>query len=434
MRHFKKNTIIGVSALIGVFAVGGIVYGFNKQHTAQLNQVKQEIKSEQTNLQSIQSYISQLEDKDGYLSSEATIDKLNEYEKSLNSIKDSHSDYKIKKDDLKNEIEVMKIDKQDLTIELEAVKKKIELQEKVNSLFIEKTIEGSSVKSKPVANGIALDTVTEISNEALKGKDDGTAWFKSIQELVDDAISQLNQIEIATNTVSKLVDGDKVVKGVSRKGYDKATKEVNKVKNADVKKDLTGKLDKVLAVVEKNEEKEAKRLAKLEQERAEKERQAAIQQSEQNNQQQVNQNTGSSNSVNNNTSNSGTTSGGNYHSGGSSNGSVGNSNGGGSSYTAPTQKPSYSAPSNGGSSNGGGSNSNQYKAPSKPTAPSNPAPSNPAPKPTPKPSNPNPSGGNNFNGSKGGSDKGKTYTGTKDSEGKITNSGNTWESGTFQID
>lgn len=73
MNHFKKSYIIGVSALIGVFAAGGTAYAFNQHHyLVQLNQAKQGIKSEQANIHYIQYQLSKLVDKEGFLQSVLT--------------------------------------------------------------------------------------------------------------------------------------------------------------------------------------------------------------------------------------------------------------------------------------------------------------------------------------------------------------------------
>ncbi|HLU21821.1 MAG TPA: hypothetical protein VKZ77_04960 [Bacillaceae bacterium] len=285
--NLKKSSIIGISALAGVLAIGGTAFAFNQQNETELKHAKQEIKSEITNIDSIQSQLSKFEDEDGYLSPSLTMDKLNQYEKSLNSMKDSHVDFNIKKDKLNNEIEVVRIGKQDALTKLESIKTRIEVQNEVNALFVDKAIRGTEVSTQPITKDTTKDKVTEVQNK-LDSLTDGvnTEWHTKLVELVENALNQVEQIDKAQALVTALIDGDAIKEGVSRDEHATAQTEVDKIVNEDIKKEQEVKLNKVLDNIvarEKAEKAEQERIAQ-EQKQAEekaKQEQVAKQQAEQ---------------------------------------------------------------------------------------------------------------------------------------------------------
>src|SRR5690606_23781398 len=253
----------------------------------ELKHAKQEIKSEITNIDSIQSQLSKFEDEDGYLSPSLTMDKLNQYEKSLNSMKDSHVDFNIKKDKLNNEIEVVRIGKQDALTKLESIKTRIEVQNEVNALFVDKAIRGTEVSTQPITKDTTKDKVTEVQNK-LDSLTDGvnTEWYTKIVELVENALNQVEQIDKAQALVTTLIDGDTVKEGVSRDEHATAQTEVDKIVNEDIKKEQEVKLNKVLDSIvarEKAEKAEQERIAqeKKQAEEKAKQEQVAKQQAEQ---------------------------------------------------------------------------------------------------------------------------------------------------------
>lgn len=181
--------------------------------------------------------------------------KLNEYKISVNKLKESYVGFHIKKDDLKNEIKVVKIGKRDVINRIKVIEKKMNAQDKVNSMFTTSVINESTVTSQPIKDTLTANQIGTVK-KSLNSKDT-SAWMISLQGLVDDASAQVQQIKTAKQLVGGLIQNGKVTDGVSGTGYEQALAEVYKIKNDKVKQDLLKQLDQVLQVVTTNEQAQA---------------------------------------------------------------------------------------------------------------------------------------------------------------------------------
>lgn len=349
MGHFKKESIIATSVLIGAFAVGGTGYAVSKtvsNHKEAVAGAKQGIKYEESSLKSIRSSVSKMSDKDGYLTSTASIAKLKGYQKKINRMSDSHTDFHIKKDDLKNPISVVKLDKKSVSKKVTAMERKVTIQDKVNSLFESKAINGKKVSKPAIKDRLTKDQVKSINEKYVNTHKENSKWFASIKSSVNEANAQLKQIDNAKKEVEKVYKNNKVVKGVSRSKYNSAKKQVDKIKNESVKKDLNSKLGKVLKEVKSNEDKARKEAEKKARVQSANTSQGSAKSTQSSNGQSTpsNSNSGVSSSSNGVSSSSDT--------------STGSSNGGSSSYSSGSSN-SY---------NGGGSSSSNYSGSSSPSS------------------------------------------------------------------
>jgi cobalamin biosynthesis Mg chelatase CobN len=253
----KKKMVLVTSVVVGTLAIGGTAYAVtsNINHQSVLDNTKNVLKSERSDLRGLKAQLSQMVDSKGYLTETATHDNLDKIKKDLNSMRDSYIDFQLSKDDLKDEFKVLKIDKQSVERKWSVVNNKLNAQDAVNALFNGVVINGSTVQSLPIKDRVTADQVANVRKTYLDGRKDSSDWFKALKSLVSDANNQLKQIDKATQAVNALFKGGKVVDGVSRDDYNKAKTEVNKVKNATVKSQLNGKLAEVLKVVKANEAK-----------------------------------------------------------------------------------------------------------------------------------------------------------------------------------
>lgn len=256
MKHFKKRTFLTTAVIVGVFAVGGAAFAFTQRHmnSASDKKINTEINQEKALITSINSQLTKAIDSNGYISANLTKGQLAQFQKQLNSIKDSYIDFHIKKYDLKSQIKVVKIDKQKVEQKLSDIESKFEVQNKVNALFVSTVIEGTQVSKSAIADKVVSSDVTDVKMD-LDALNDRSQWFETLSELIGNASNQLSQIDKANMLVSKLFKDGKVVDGVSRNKYNKAKSVVDKVQNGSIKKDLTFKLNQVLGHVKNNEEK-----------------------------------------------------------------------------------------------------------------------------------------------------------------------------------
>lgn len=251
MQKRKKGFIIATAVLVGMLVVGGTTYGITR--SKQLSDAQTSIKNEQQSLSSIKSSLGKMVNQSGYLTSYASVQKLNQFKNQVNQMKDSYGDFHIKKDDLKNEIKVAKIGKRDVLTKVIAIESKMKAQTNVNAMFVTKAIDGSKVTSQPIKRTLTIDQINKVKESLPSGEDN--EWMKEVQGLTDDASSQVNQIAKAKQELGNLIKDGTVVATASRDGYNQAVADVGNIKNSDVKRDLLKKLEQVLQVVTANEAK-----------------------------------------------------------------------------------------------------------------------------------------------------------------------------------
>lgn len=253
--RLNKGFIIATALSIGTLAVGGTVYAVvqNQNHKELINNAQQQINQEQKNLDELTSEVNQVEIGDGYLASEITASQIIGIQNSLNSIKDSYTDYDIEKDDLKSEIKVIKVDVKSIKQKVKVLKSKLSIQNEVNALFEAPVIVGNQVTSQAIKAETVSSTIAKLKTTHADTLKESNSWVDSLILTLVEADNQLKQIETANVEVSKLVENGVVTTGVSRDGYNKAKVQVDKIKNETIKSELLKQLDLVMTTVKKNE-------------------------------------------------------------------------------------------------------------------------------------------------------------------------------------
>ncbi|MGX7203071.1 hypothetical protein BCR22_11635 [Enterococcus plantarum] len=217
----------------------------------------------------------------------------------------------------------------------------------INGLFQQTqtamAINGSDVKKDlAIADDLKKETIEKVSKAYFKEGATKT-YDKTINELLSNAETQLNQLDKAKIEVSKVYKDGKVV-STDNKLYDTAKAETDKIKNEKAKKALIDQLDKVKADIDKQA---AEEKAKAE-ETTKSQSEAANTQANNSNVAQPSENQGSTGT----------------EAAPVENGYTGN----GGSYVAPETPTNggYTPPANNGGSTGGGST----PAPQAPSQPS----------------------------------------------------------------
>lgn len=128
-------------------------------------------------------------------------------------------------------------------------KRKTDTEIAVNNLFEKAIIDNKDAEKIAVKNNLKSETIKNIKEKYYVEKTD-SAWQKIINESIVNAENQVNQIDLANKAVGKVFKENKVV-NTEQKNYDTAKKEVEKVKNTTIKKELSAKLSKVKAEIGK---------------------------------------------------------------------------------------------------------------------------------------------------------------------------------------
>lgn len=128
----------------------------------------------------------------------------------------------------------------DLEKTLASIKEKQTRINEVNALYVSPVISGNTYKEAAIAS----------DNKITLEKGTGTDGFsKLINEAIDHAEAQYDQLEKAKNAVEIIYKDGEARTLLSQQTYEAAVSEVNKVKNEDLKKTLTASLDSAKAVL-----------------------------------------------------------------------------------------------------------------------------------------------------------------------------------------
>ena len=400
----KKSVILTTVIILGIAGIGGTAtYATTvNNHKEIVAEAKSDINADNKKLKELADTINNLELEGGYLTEDLTDDKLIKIEDSLKQIKDTYTDYEIKKDELNDEIKTVSDGKNEVEDQFKRIQNKFKSQERVNSLFSTKAIVSSNISDVAIADNVDSKAVENVRKSLESVKEDND-WYLSLEGLVKQAESQLNQIDTANKAVDGLYKDDNVKEDVTMKLYDEAKDEVDFVKNESVKKKLEDKLALVLKKAEANEEKARKEAEEKADAKAKAEEEARVQA-----EQEQQANVASTQSSTSNTkggsvgaSKEGTSNSGNSASTGSSSSSDGEgSNSSGSTSSQSTSKEV---------SSGSGTSKSETESSS---------------------SSQSPDGSSSSAGSKP-SGGGTSTTGKKTGEGKIKDSDSTYETGTF---
>lgn len=255
----KQKTIISVVG-VAIIAFGGTYAYGQSQSNKKLAEAKQELTVSTNKLVELdKQIIALLDSKDSnYLAKDVTqgeVDNLKEkVKKEINVFDVSNLS---EKDTGSYEKEMKKT-----TTDMDKLESAMDTQENINGLY-------KLVDNKRAMNGIEVNTDLPIADELGKGqvtsvkknyykKEVTNSYEKTVNELIDNAESQINQLEKAKTEVAKVYKDGKVI-STDTKAYDTAKAETDKVKNEKAKKDLSDQLAKVKADIDKKAKEEAEK-------------------------------------------------------------------------------------------------------------------------------------------------------------------------------
>lgn len=245
----KQKAIIGTAVVLLVFG-GGFGYKayadsqIKKQVTHAQSLINEQSKEHKVFQDKVKALYSAK--KSGFLKKNLSKQTFDLLENDLEKIQADYSSISIPK----SGVDVNKY-KQNYTSSVESLKKAMALYIKqidVNNLFVKPVLNGDSI-----TNEVAIkDNLTADEVKKVKLSKESTEWEKTVNALVNNADSQLKQIEKAKIAVEKVFKDNKVT-NFERKNYDSAKAEVNKIKNEKAKKSLQDQLEKVKIEVDKKE-------------------------------------------------------------------------------------------------------------------------------------------------------------------------------------
>ncbi len=255
----RISIVIGAAVVLGGGFGGYKVYA-QQQHTqakAAIEASLEEVGNQGTLAKTIATFANEK----GYLAKDLDLKAIDTAKQQLNTLRNSVADYeeKYSNEDLANEAEISKLEK-----EISTVESKLSTQLAVNKLYQQET---QALNGSEVAKSLVLaDKVDAKAVEAVKlDKFSEDEWKKSVQSLLDQATTQVKDIESAIKAVNDCYKDNKVKSDVTKKSYESAKKAVDKVKRQTDKEALQNKLTEVKKVVDANEKKaEAKKKAEAE--------------------------------------------------------------------------------------------------------------------------------------------------------------------------
>ncbi|WP_195957979.1 hypothetical protein [Enterococcus gallinarum] len=245
----RISIVIGAAVVLGGGFGGYKVYA-QQQHTQAKAAIEASLE-EVGNQGALAKTIATFANEKGYLAKDLDSKAIDTVKQQLNTLRNSVADYeeKYSNEDLSNEAEISKLEK-----EISTVESKLSTQLAVNKLYQQET---QALNGSEVAKSLVLaDKVDAKAVEAVKlDKFSEDEWKKSVQGLLDQATTQVKDIESATKAVNDCYKDNKVKSDVTKKSYESAKKAVDKVKRQTDKEALQNKLTEIKKVVDANEKK-----------------------------------------------------------------------------------------------------------------------------------------------------------------------------------
>ncbi|MGX7265903.1 hypothetical protein [Enterococcus crotali] len=254
-----KKKVLGIS--MGVVALVAIVIGvivFQQQAkekkkiaTAQENIAT--IEKETTKDGALYKEVTALFDKkEDFLSKEITPATIKEIKDKL--LKKQTEIKKLKREyEKKITVDTAEMNCQNLQKKLTLANAKLEIQTETNELFSSKelAIKGDNIKNElPITVNLTKGKITEVTdtlseNKELKGK-----WKEAIDSILKNATEQVDQVEKIKKLINESFDGNIPKVTVQQSDYDTLNKEIETVKNEELKATFTAKLILMKAMID----------------------------------------------------------------------------------------------------------------------------------------------------------------------------------------
>lgn len=226
--------------LAAAIILGGSGYGYyvhDQNVKAQAQQEQQKIEKQET---AIQTQLADFytDNTHQFIKSDKTANQLADLTTQVNNLKEA-----AKSAGTKDNTE-------ELTNEIKSIQEKMDIITQVNNLFETPVVKGSEIKTATAIKGSTIDI------EPLTTDDE---FSKTINNVISDAKSQLNDLNTAKKAVAVVYTDEKVKDNVTRQQYQTAQKAVAKLVEGNQKKTLMANLEKVDDVLSKKEAAETKK-------------------------------------------------------------------------------------------------------------------------------------------------------------------------------
>ncbi|OJG38151.1 hypothetical protein RV01_GL000511 [Enterococcus dispar] len=226
--------------LAAAIILGGSGYGYyvhDQNVKAQAQQEQQKIEKQET---AIQTQLADFytDNTHQFIKSDKTANQLADLTTQVNNLKEA-----AKSAGTKDNTE-------ELTNEIKSIQEKMDIITQVNNLFETPVVRGSEIKPATAIKGSTIDI------EPLTTDDE---FSKTINNVISDAKSQLNDLNTAKKAVAVVYTDEKVKDNATRQQYQTAQKAVAKLVEGNQKKTLKANLEKVDDVLSKKEAAETKK-------------------------------------------------------------------------------------------------------------------------------------------------------------------------------
>lgn len=226
--------------LAAAIILGGSGYGYyvhDQNVKAQAQQEQQKIEKQET---AIQTQLADFytDNTHQFIKSDKTANQLTDLTTQVNNLKEA-----AKSAGTKDNTE-------ELTNEIKSIQEKMDIITQVNNLFETPVVKGSEIKTATAIKGSTIDI------EPLTTDDE---FSKTINNVISDAKSQLNDLNTAKKAIAVVYTDEKVKDNATRQQYQTAQKAVAKLVEGNQKKTLMANLEKVDDVLSKKEAAETKK-------------------------------------------------------------------------------------------------------------------------------------------------------------------------------
>lgn len=252
LKQLSKKQKIVIISVISLAVIGGSI-GYKAyadvQHQQKVEQALVLLSEKDSDLKALYKKSEDLysKDKSDFLNKETTEESVTSLENELEKIVEKYKNVTfpegVESEDSLNYQEMNK----ELLSQAQTM---LATQKVVNSLFGKIVIEGDAVSKDVAIKDDLKNDFIKSAKDSYYNEETKSEWQKSINNLLDSAEGQLNQITKAKQAVEKVFKDGKVT-STDQKAYDTAKAEVDKVKNEKAKKSLSENLTKVKTDIDK---------------------------------------------------------------------------------------------------------------------------------------------------------------------------------------
>lgn len=248
-KKFNRKCVCVISIVFLFICIAIFYYSFHI-HNENLENANESLEYSELQLDNIATIIDKLKaENDAFLRSGLT---LGEIEDAIEKLAKVEIDFNFKDSRIEKRIEAIKIQKKALEEELYFIQSKFKIQNEINALFtgIIIAIDGETINTEAsVSSNLDAKHVAQVREAVYIKPFAGVEldeWQLAINTLIDEADSQVKQIDTANALVyvlSKKIDAEEDISEIE---YNQAKIAIEQIKNETVQTRLNTKLGKVL--------------------------------------------------------------------------------------------------------------------------------------------------------------------------------------------